>query len=83
MDKWEKVAQYTWRLDVEGGYLYRVVDDAGASVVFVPTDDSPALLGLTEAVDGLRQLVEMATSEVGYRHNPSARAIRTCSIDGD
>jgi hypothetical protein len=58
MDKWEKVAQYTWRLDVEGGSLYRVVDDAGASVVFVPCDTSANIEDMALSLDRIMKAVE-------------------------
>jgi hypothetical protein len=69
--KWEEVAENTWRLEVEGGDLYRV----GDQLAFVPIAISHSLGALVDALDEIRTLFDSATFAIG-----GGRAIRTCDI---
>ena len=69
--KWEQVAENTWRLEVQGGDLYRV----GDSLAYVPIAISYSLEALADAVDELRTLFDSVTFAIG-----GGRAIRICDI---
>jgi hypothetical protein len=71
--KWEEVAENTWRLGVEGGWLYRV----GASLAFVPTGIGESLDTLACALDEIATHFDSAMFSVGHG---GGRAIRTCDI---
>jgi hypothetical protein len=53
--KWETVAPNTRRLEVEGGWLYRVSDDRGTQMVFVPA--ASAVSYDNEIYDAVQSLV--------------------------
>jgi hypothetical protein len=78
-DNWEEVCSNTWRLKVTDGDLYRVSDDRGTQMVYVPCNTiSESLDSLAETLAELRQLFDETTFEVSGREG--IRAIRNCDI---
>jgi hypothetical protein len=82
-EKWEVVCDDTWRLEVDGGYLYRV----GQQLAFVPRAVSTSLGAISEDIcsiaESLRELqglVEGATFELERSRGVVARAIRVSNV---
>jgi len=76
---WQEVTLHTWRLELEDGYLYRVTDDRGTQMVYVPSNAiSQSLYDLSETLGQLRLLFEETTCEVSGAEG--VRAIRTSDI---
>jgi hypothetical protein len=75
-ENWEEVCESTYRLGVEGGYLYRV----GAQLAFVPTAIGATLDEISESLWSIRTMIQEATCELARPHGGEARAIRISNI---
>jgi hypothetical protein len=75
--QWEEVTEFTWRLKLEEGYLYRY---GSKSVVFVPDRSdriADALGNIADALVRLKDLFEETTFELS---GGDARAFRNSNI---
>jgi hypothetical protein len=74
MPQWEKIAESTYRLELEDGdCLYRVIDGHGAQMVYAPS------YSLVRAIKDIKEIIDGATYHLDGTTN--ARALRVAEWD--